>query len=186
VHDFVARHHALLLVFDAGFLLGDALANFNRLGVVRDDLGVNPVLERRHDAAPVGVVLGVGREHELDIKRQPHLEAPNLNIAFLQNIEERHLNAGLQVGQLVDHENAPVRPRNQAEVNHPLVGVRQFQRGGLDGVGVADEVGYAHVGRGQLLGVALVAVQPGHRRGVAVLSNQVFGKHRQRLQRVVV
>ena len=140
-----------------------------------EDLGLDPVLQRRDDRAAVGIVLGVRGEHELDVQREAQLEPADLHIAFLQDIEERHLDPRLQIGQFVDDEDAAVAARDEPEMDHPLVAVVELQVGGLDGIAVADEVGHGGVRRGELLAVTLVAVQPFDRRFVAVLRDQLLG-----------
>ena len=59
-------------------------------------------------------------------------------------------------------------------------------RAAPDGIDVADHVGDGHVGRGQLLDVALVRSQPGDRRLVAALRDEVAAAPAERPQRVVV
>ena len=87
---------------------------------MRQNLALYPVLERGDDRSSVGVVLGVGCEHELNVQGQPHLETPNLNVPFLKNVEERDLNARLQIRQFIDRKNAAVTARNKAKMKAPL------------------------------------------------------------------
>ena len=127
--------------------------------VVGADLGAEPVLERRDDPAAVGVVLRVRARDDEDVERQPQHVAADLDVPLLHHVEHGDLDPLGQVGQLVDRDDAPVRPRDQSEVD----GVRVAQRaalGDLHRVHVADQVGHAGVGRGQLLGVPLVTVPP--------------------------
>ena len=56
---------------------------------------------------------------------------------------------------------------SKAVVNRQLVGKISPAARGLDRVHVADHVGDGHVRRGQFFHVALVAREPGDRRGVA-------------------
>ena len=143
-------------------------------GVVGADLGAEPVLERGDDAAAVRVVLGVGAGDEQHVERQPQHVAADLHVALLEHVEQRDLDALGQVGQLVDREDAAVRAGHEPEVDG--LGVAQGAAlGDLDGVDVADEVADAGVGRGELLGVALVAVHPGDRQGVAELGGAARG-----------
>ena len=88
-----------------------------------EDLRSDPVFERGNDTAPIGIILGVCREYELQIERKPHLKASDLDIAFLQDIEERYLDPGLQVREFVDSEDAAVGPRDHPEMDYPVVGV---------------------------------------------------------------
>src|SRR5690606_18367630 len=106
------------------FLRRDLLTDFNGLRIVGDDLAVDTVLEWCDNASAICIVFRVGREHKLDIKRKPKLKASYLNIAFLKDVEQRNLYSCLEVGKLVDHEDATVRSRDQSEVDHAFIGVR--------------------------------------------------------------
>ena len=145
----------------------------------------DPVLQRRDDPAAVGVILGVGREDHADVEVQPDRVAADLDVALFQHVEQPDLDLGGEVGQLVDAEDAPIGARDQAEVHGQLA--REVPPlGVLDHVDLADQVGDGHVGRGQLLVIALLAADPGDRRGVALLGHQVAGVLRDRVERVVV
>ena len=98
-----------------------AMASARRLRVVRADLGADAVLERRDDLAARRVVLGVGGEDHQHVERQPHRVALDLDVALLQDVEQADLDLAGQVGQLVDGEDAAVRPRQQPEVHRQLV-----------------------------------------------------------------
>ena len=149
--------------------------------VVRADLGAEAVLQRRDDAAAVGVVLGVGRREQHDVERQADLVAADLDVALLEHVEQADLDALGEVGQLVDGEDAAVGARHQAVVQRELVG-EVAALGDLDRVDLADEVGDGGVGGGQLLAVAVVAVDPLDRRVVALLGDQVAGVARDRVR----
>ena len=150
------------------------------------DLGAEPVLERGDDPAAVGVVLRVGAGHQQQVERQPQLVAADLDVALLQHVEQRDLDALGQVGQLVDREDAAVGARDQAEVDGLRV-AEGAALGDLDRVDVADQVADAGVRGGQLLAVPLDAVQPGDRQVVAELGDRGAGERRgDRLQRVLV
>ena len=88
--------------------------------VVRADLRADAVLERRDDLAARGVVLGVGGERHQDVERQADRVALNLDVAFLQDVEQADLDLAGQVGQLVDGEDAAVGARQQAVVHRQL------------------------------------------------------------------
>ena len=112
--------------------------------VVGADLGAEAVLQRRDDPAAVGVVLGVGAGHEQHVQGQPQLVAADLDVALLQHVEQRHLDALGEVRQLVDGEDAAVGARDEAEVD----GLRVAEGAALrdpDRVDVADEVADADV-----------------------------------------
>src|SRR5690606_4267880 len=89
-----------------GFLSSDPPSDFDRLGIVGDDLAFDTVLQWSYDTSPVGVILGICGEDKLDVQRQPEFEAPNLDVSFLQDVEQRHLNPRLQIRKFVDHEDA--------------------------------------------------------------------------------
>ncbi|BDZ58001.1 hypothetical protein GCM10025872_16580 [Barrientosiimonas endolithica] len=136
--------------------------------VVRADLGAEPVLQRRDDAPAVGVVLGVGAGHDQDVERQPQHVPADLDVPLLHHVEHRDLDALGEVGKLVDGDDAAVAARDEAEVDR--LGVAQPPAlGHAHRVDVADEVGHGGVGRGELLGVTLLAVPPRDGQVVAEL-----------------
>ena len=130
------------------------------LRVVRPDLRAEAVPQRRDDAAPVGVVLWVRAGDQEDVQLQAHAVAADLDVALLHDVEEADLDALGKVGQLVDAEDAAVRPRDQAVVDRQLV-AEIAALGDLDRIDLADEVGDSIVRRRELLTVALVARHPG-------------------------
>ena len=135
---------------------------------MRAHLGAEPVLQRRDDAAAVGVVLGVRARDEQDVEGQPQCVSADLHVALFEHVEQRHLDALGQVGQLVHREDAAVEARHQPVV-HGLGVAERAALGDLDRVDVADEVADAGVRSRQLLAVPLVAVQPVDRQVVAEL-----------------
>ena len=139
--------------------------------IVGADLGAEAVLERRDDAAAVGVVLGVGRCDEQQVERQPQRVATDLDVALLEHVEQRDLDALGEVGQLVEPEDAAVGAGEQAVVDGLGVAERAAL-GDLGRVDVADQVADAGVGGGQLLAVPVRAVPPGDRQVVAELGGQ--------------
>ena len=144
------------------------------LRVVGPDAGPETVLQRGDDPAPVRVVLRVRRGHEQDVERKAHLVAADLDVAFLEHVEQADLDALGEVGQLVYGEDAAVGPRHEPVVERELVGeVAAF--GHLDRVDLADEIRHGGVRGGELLAVAVAAVHPGDRRVVACLGHQVAG-----------
>ena len=148
--------------------------------VVRADLGAEAVLERRDDPAAVGVVLGVRAGDHEGVQRQPEHVAADLDVALLHHVEHRHLDPLGQVGQLVDRDDAPVGAGDQAEVDG--LGVAEAAPlGHLHRVDVTDQVGHARVGRGQLLGVPVVAVAPVDPEVVALLDGAALRGVRDRL-----
>ena len=153
--------------------------------VVGADLGAEPVLERGDDPAAVGVVLRVGAGHQQQVQRQPQLVAADLDVALLEHVEQRHLDALGQVGQLVDGEDAAVGPRHQAEVD----GLRVAQGAALghpDRVDVADQVADAGVRGGQLLAVPLERCSQATGRSSPHLGGQPAGGRGERRVRVLV
>ena len=89
---------------------------------MRHDLAADAVLERRDDLAARRVVLGVGGEDQQHVQRQAHRKPFDLDVAFLHDVEQPHLDLAGQVGELVDGEDAAVGARQQAEVDRELVG----------------------------------------------------------------
>ena len=111
--------------------------------------------------------------------------APDLDVPLLQHVEQAHLDALGQVGELVDGEHSTVGAGHQAVVDGELIG-EVAALGHLDGIDLADEVGDGSVGRGQLLPVALAAMHPGQRGVVALCGDQVFGVLGHRVVGIVV
>ena len=176
--DAVDREGRALGVHD-GDLVGELL------GVVRADLGAEAVLQRRDDAAAVGVVLGIRAGHHVEVERQPHLVAADLDVALLHDVEEPDLDALGEIRQLVDGEDAPVRARQHPVVDGQLV-AEIASLGHLDRIDLADEVGDGDVGRGQLLAVAAVAGDPHDRGGVALVGGALAARLADGRQRIVV
>ena len=125
---------------------------------MRANLGADAVLERRDDLAARRVVLGIGGEDDQQVERQPDRVALDLDVPLLKDVEQPHLNAAGEVGQLVDREDAAVRPRQQPVVHRQLVAELEPAPRRLDRIDVADHVGDGHVRRRELFDVALVAV----------------------------
>ena len=142
---------------------------------MRPDLRSEPVLERRDDPAARGVVLGVRARHDVQVQRQPHDEATDLDVALLEHVQQPDLDPLGEVGQLVDRDDAPVRARDQPVVERQLVGQVATLRD-LDRIDLADEVGDRDIGRRQLLGVAPVAWQPVDGGVVAVALEDPAGR----------
>ena len=146
-----------------------------RQRIVRANLAADAILERRDDLAARRVILRIRGEHQHHIERQAHRIAFNLHVAFLHDVEQAHLDLAGQIGQFVDGENAAIGARQQAVVHRQFVAEFVPAARGLDGIDVADHVGDRHVGRGQLLHVALVAVEPRDGRFVALLAQSDRG-----------
>jgi hypothetical protein len=138
---------------------------------VGTDLGTEPVLQRGDDPAPVGVVLRVRTGDQEQVERQPQAVAPHLDVALLEHVEHGDLDPLREVGQLVDPEDAAVRAGDQAVVHRLRIPQGAALRH-LDRVHVADQVTDAGVGRGQLLDVPQVPVQPADRQLVAELTGE--------------
>ena len=168
------------------FLRGDRHRVVAGRGIVRADLGADAILQRRDDLAARGVVLGVRAEDQQHVEPQPDRVALDLDVPFLQDVEQADLDLAGEVGQLVDREDAAVRPRQQAVVHRQLVGELQGGTGRLDRIEVADHVGDRHVGRGELLDVARVARQPGDGKAVAFRADARAARGTERRQRIVV
>ena len=168
-----------------GLLRDEAELVLQRQRVVGPDLGAEPVLERGDDASPVGVVLRVRAGHQQQVQRQPQRVAADADVAFLQHVQQRHLDPLGQVGQLVQGEDAPVGPRHQPVVDG--LGVAEGASFGyLDRVDVADQVADARVGGGELLAVPVAGVAPGDRQVVAQLGGEPPAPRADRVVGVVV
>ncbi len=140
--------------------------------IVGTDLAAEPILQRRDDAAAVGVVLRVRAGHQQHVQRQADLVAAHLHVAFFEDVEQTDLNALGEIGDLVDREDAAVGARHQPVVQRQFV-AEVATLGHLDGIDLADEVGDRRVGGGQLLTVTIVAMHPFDRRRVAHLGDEV-------------
>src|SRR5213075_2198958 len=103
-------------------------------------------------------LFNIMQEGDVQIKGYP--VRLNLDVAFLHDVEETHLNLAGEVGQLVDREDGPIGARQQAEMHRQLVGQEVPAAGRLDGIDVADDVGDGDVRRGQFLDEPQLARQP--------------------------
>src|SRR6185437_5458053 len=130
------------------------------------------ILKRSNDRATIRIVLRVSRKDEEYIQGHPQLEPTDLDIAFLEDIEQGYLYPRLEIGDLVDDEDAAVAFGDDAKVDHLLIGEVEPQVGGLNGVDVPDEVGHAHIGCRQLLAIAFAAMQPANGGVIAFLGDQ--------------
>ena len=153
---------------------------------MRADLAADAVFERRDDLAARRVVFRVGGEDEQQVERQADRVALNLHVAFLHDVEESDLDLAGEIGQFVDGENAAIGARQQAVVDGEFVGDVLAAAGRLDGVDIADHVGDGDVRRGQLLHVAVVAVEPGDGRVARFRLHQIAAAAADRRVRVVV
>ena len=174
------------LAFRPRFLLRDRHRLLAAGGVVRADLRADAVLERRDDLAARRVVLRVRREDEHHVQSETDRIALNLDVAFLEDVEQADLNLASQIGQLVDCEDAAVRPRQQAVMHRQLVGEVEAGLRRLDRIDVADHVGDRDVGRRELLHEARLARQPGDRHVVAFRADARPACSAQRRERIVV
>ena len=78
---------------------------------MRADFRADTILERRDDLTARRVVLRVRREHQHDVELETDWIALNLDVAFLKNVEQANLDFSGKIRQLVDGEDAAVRPR---------------------------------------------------------------------------
>ena len=168
------------------FLARDLDAKFDALGVMRNDLAADAVLERRDDLAAGRVVFGIGGEAEQDIECEAHRIPFDLHVAFLHDVEQAHLHLAREVGQFVQREDPAVGARQHAVVNGEFVAQDVSTAGGLDGVHVTDDVGNGRIGRRKFFDVALIAGHPADRRVVAMLLNELPGVLGDRAERIVV
>ena len=123
------------------------------------DEGAVTVFQGGDDPSTVGVVLRVCAGDHIDVQRQPDAIALDLDVALLHQVEQAHLNALRQVGQLVDAKDSSVGARDHAVMDSQLIrqvpALRDF-----DGVDLADEIGHRNIGRRQLLPKTVVSMEP--------------------------
>src|SRR6185437_3233718 len=153
------------------FLPGDGHAEVDAFRVMRGDLAPDAILERRDDLAARRVVLGIRGEAQQDVQWQPDGVAFDLDVAFLHDVEEAHLDLAREIGELVQRENAAIGARQHAVVDGELIRQHVPATRGANRVHVADDVSDRHVRRRQLLHVAFLARDPGDRRVVAQLGD---------------
>ena len=103
-----------------GFLRGDGDAFIHGCGIVGANLGTDAVFKRGDDFSAGGVVFGIRAEHDGQIERQANGIALNLDVAFLHDIEQAHLNFSREIGEFIDGEDAAIGARQQAIVNGEL------------------------------------------------------------------
>src|SRR4051794_24358 len=169
-----------------GFLGGDLHPELDGSGVVRDHFGSDPVFKWGDDLASGRVVLRIRGEGQQDIQREADRVPFDLYVPFLHDVEQTHLDLPAEVGQLVDGEDSPIRPRQEPEVHGELVREQVTSPRGLDWIDIADQVGDRHVRGGELLDVALLPSKPGDGCGFPALCQQLSGILRDRGERIVV
>src|SRR6184192_1316344 len=153
--------------------------------VVGADLCAEAVLKRRDDAPSVRVVLRVRAGDDVNVNRQAELEAANLHVAFLDEVQQSDLDPFSEVWEFVDGEDAAVGAGHQAVMDGELVGKVLALRH-PDGIDLADQVGDRGVGRGQLLAVTLLGCYPTHGDAVALGRHSVPACAADRRIRIVV
>src|SRR6185503_19805042 len=102
--------------------------------VVRANLRTDAVLERRDDLAACGVVLRIRGEHHQQVEFEANRVALNLDVAFMQNVEQADLNLAGQIRQFVDGKDAAVGARQQTVLHGQFVGEVHPGLGGFDGI----------------------------------------------------
>src|SRR5271165_5946447 len=120
------------------------------------DFRADAVLQRSHNLAAGGVVLGVGAEHKHDIERKSNRVALNLYVSLLHDVEQTHLDFSCQIGKFVDREYSAIGAGKQAIVDGQFAAELVPTLGGLDGIDVSNQIGDGDVGRRQLLHIALL------------------------------
>src|SRR5437879_9202167 len=105
------------------------------------NLRADTVFQRRNDFSARRVVLGIRGKNEEHIERKPQRIALNLNVAFLHDVEEAHLNFSSQVGKFVDGENAAIGAREKAVVNREFVREVPASASRANWINVSDDVG---------------------------------------------
>ena len=148
---------------------------------MRTDLGTEAVLEWCDDATPVGVVLRIRTRDHQHVQRQAQVVTANLDVAFLEDVEQRNLDALDQVRKFVHREDAAVGPRDQTEVDG--LGVSKAATfGNLHRIDVAYQISNRRIRRRELLAVPLAAMTPGDGEVLAKLASQTTttSTHRRR------
>ena len=90
--------------------VGDSDPQVASRRVVRPDHAADAVLQRRHDPAAVGVILGVGAEDDADVQVEPDRVPADLHVTLFKHVEQADLDARRQVRQFID------RAEDQAQV----------------------------------------------------------------------
>src|SRR5208282_5183823 len=171
---------------DPGLLTGDAHTFVNCRGIVGADFRADAVLQRSDNFSARRVIFRVRGEDQEHIQRQAQRIALNLDVAFLHDVEEAHLDFSGKVGQFVDGKDSAVGARQQSIVNGELIGKVAASTSGADGVNVAENVRDGHVGRGQFFHVTLVTRQPGNGSVFALRSHLFAAGAANGPQRVIV
>jgi hypothetical protein len=169
-----------------GLLCRDGHGLLTRARIVRANLRADAVLERCDDLAACRVVFRVCAEDEQDVEGQPDGVALNLDVTFLQDIEQANLNLAGQVGQFVDREDAAIGARQQPIVHRQFVAEFAPRPRRLDRVNIADQVGDRHVRRGELFDIAGVTREPGDGQVVALVGEARATGAAQGVDRIVV
>src|ERR1700675_1907680 len=158
----------------------------DRCGIMRANFGADAVLQGRDDLAARGVVFRIRGEYKQHIERHPHRIAFYLDVAFLHDVEQSHLDFSGEVRKLVDGEDSAIGAGKKAVVNRQLVRKIAAASGCLDGIHVADHIRDGDVRRSELFDVAVIAAEPGDRRGVAFRGDEIAANAAQRRIRIVV
>ena len=139
-----------------GFLFSDRKAMLERPGIMRLDFRSDPVLQRGDDLAAGRVVLRIGGEHQDDVERQPDRVSLNLNVAFLHDIKQAHLDLACKIRQFVNGENSTIGARKQPIVHAQFAADGVSSLCSFDGIDIADDIGDGNVGRGELFDIAVL------------------------------
>ncbi len=124
------------------------------------NLSADPVLQGRDDLASGRVVLRVGGEDHEHVEAEPNGVAFDLDVTLLEDVEEPHLDLPRQVGELVDGEDPPVGPWEEAVVDGELVGQDVPTPSRFDGIHITDHVGDGDVGGSQFFDVPVFPGDP--------------------------
>ena len=147
---------------------------------MRTNLRANAVFERRHNLAARGVVFRVGGEDDRHVELQPNGVAFNLYVAFLHDVEQRDLNLAGEVRNFINGEDAAICAGQQSIV-HGQFGAKLLSGArSLNGVYVADEVGYGYVWGSKLFDVAVFRSHPRDGGILTLLRENILAVARQR------
>src|SRR6218665_2757534 len=127
---------------------------------MREDLALDTVFQWRNNRATIGIIFRICRKHKQYIQRKPKFESTDLHITFFQNIEQRHLDPCLQIGELIDHKYATVTSWDDTIMYYTVISKTQFKICCLDRINITDQVCNTYIRCCQFFAITLRAMQP--------------------------
>src|SRR3990172_11413660 len=98
--------------------------------------------------------------------RSEHIETEanrvpfDLDVTFLEDVEQSHLDLRGEVGKLVDGEDPPMSARQEAVVDRQLVRQIESASRRTNGVEISDDIRDSHIRSGKFFDVTLLATEP--------------------------